>query len=240
MLSFFRRTRRHLMDNNKTLRYIKYAVGEVLLVVIGILLALQLNNWKEQRNNDLKETEFLKAINVEFKENRVQFDSVLYHHRADLYHIDQIIAFFPIKLENSDLDSLSSHLQKTFSSWTFNPAQGSINSLLNTSSFNLIKNDSLRDILVSWGDLVNDYAEDEKYSKDNQMGPYEAYFSKFYDFDFNFNDPRFNQDLLQGLQFEFIIKNRRSYIEGILLGPEINQLDQAINKVIKFTEPLKN
>lgn len=227
------------MQKNKILRYLKYAAGEILLVVIGILLALQLNNWKEQRNNDLKEKEFLRAINVEFKENRVQFDSVLSHHRADLEHLDQIISYFPIKLERPVLDSLAPHLRKIFASWTFNPSQGSINSLLNTSSFNLIKNDSLRNILLSWADLVNDFSEDEKFNKEYQIGAFDEYFSKYYDFDFNFDDPRFDLTVMQELQFEYIIRTRRSYVESILRGPEIDQLNQAIDNIIRFTEPSK-
>lgn len=240
MLSFFRRTRKTLIENNKTLRYIKYAVGEIALVVIGILIAIQLNDWKEERNNDLREKEFLKAINVEFKENRTQFDIILAHHREDMEHLDQIIALFPIKLEKPVFDSLKVHLEKTFASWTFNPSQGSINSLLNSSSFNLIKNDTLRDILISWSDLESDYSEDEIYNKNYQIGAYDQYFSEHFDFDINLDDPRFDQRNLQSLKFEYVIKTRRSYIESILLGPEIVQLDRAINNVIRFTETSKD
>ncbi len=50
MISFFRRIRQSLLAENKTARYLKYAVGEIVLVVIGILIALQINNWNEGRN----------------------------------------------------------------------------------------------------------------------------------------------------------------------------------------------
>lgn len=49
MLKFFRRIRYNLMDTGKTTKYFKYAIGEILLVVIGILIALQINNWNEKR-----------------------------------------------------------------------------------------------------------------------------------------------------------------------------------------------
>ena len=47
MIKFFRKIRYDLMEKNKTGKYFKYAIGEIVLVVIGILIALQINNWNE-------------------------------------------------------------------------------------------------------------------------------------------------------------------------------------------------
>lgn len=49
MIKFFRHIRRNLMEQNKTGKYLKYAIGEIVLVMIGILFALQINNWNEAR-----------------------------------------------------------------------------------------------------------------------------------------------------------------------------------------------
>ena len=49
MINFFRRIRKKLADDNKPLKYMRYAIGEIVLVVIGILIALQINNWNEKR-----------------------------------------------------------------------------------------------------------------------------------------------------------------------------------------------
>ena len=48
MIKFFRHIRQNLISENKTGKYLKYAIGEIVLVVIGILIALQINNWNEQ------------------------------------------------------------------------------------------------------------------------------------------------------------------------------------------------
>tara|TARA_R110001606_G_scaffold393106_2_gene562718 strand:+ start:341 stop:1087 length:747 start_codon:yes stop_codon:yes gene_type:complete len=52
MIKFFRKIRQNLLMENKTGKYFKYAIGEIVLVVIGILIALQINNWNENRQNN--------------------------------------------------------------------------------------------------------------------------------------------------------------------------------------------
>mgnify|MGYP001591841413 CR=1 FL=1 len=52
MIKFFRRIRQGLLSENKFSKYLLYAIGEIILVVIGILIALQINNWNEKRKND--------------------------------------------------------------------------------------------------------------------------------------------------------------------------------------------
>ncbi len=54
MIPFFRRIRRKLADNNQLLKYSRYAIGEIVLVVIGILIALQINNWNVKKNQQEK------------------------------------------------------------------------------------------------------------------------------------------------------------------------------------------
>ena len=55
MIKFFRQIRYKLMSENKTSKYFKYAIGEIILVVIGILIALQINNWNEAKKTKQKE-----------------------------------------------------------------------------------------------------------------------------------------------------------------------------------------
>ncbi len=68
MLRFFRHIRKTLMEQNKTRSYIYYAIGEILLVMIGILLALQVNNWNEIRVLELEEQRILSDIKTELVE----------------------------------------------------------------------------------------------------------------------------------------------------------------------------
>ncbi|WP_445732221.1 DUF6090 family protein [Mariniflexile sp.] len=62
MIKIFRNIRKNLLAEGKTSKYLKYAIGEIVLVVIGILIALQINNWNENRKTDLKIKGSLEAL----------------------------------------------------------------------------------------------------------------------------------------------------------------------------------
>ena len=62
MITFFRRIRQKLMTEHKFGKYLLYAIGEIFLVMIGILLALQVNTWKIEKENTVKEKTYLMGI----------------------------------------------------------------------------------------------------------------------------------------------------------------------------------
>ena len=64
MIPFFRKIRKKMADDNKPIKYLRYAIGEIALVMIGILLALQVNNWNENRkNNQITRTYYDQLLN---------------------------------------------------------------------------------------------------------------------------------------------------------------------------------
>jgi hypothetical protein len=129
---------------------------ETLVVTIGILAAFTLNNWNENRKNLKLEKGFLRDINIEFKENREQF-LVRNKNHNDIYEISQaMLSIFPITVDN--WDSIQSILTPYFDSpITFDPTQSSIESLKNSSSFDLINDQQLKKYLISWKDQIADY-----------------------------------------------------------------------------------
>jgi hypothetical protein len=77
MIPFFRRLRKQLADDNKPLKYLRYAIGEIVLVVIGILIALSINNWNQEQQNKKLEQATLKALLSEFQDNQTSINDYL-------------------------------------------------------------------------------------------------------------------------------------------------------------------
>ena len=70
MIKFFRKIRQNLLAEGKTVKYFKYAIGEIILVVIGILIALSLNNWNESRKNEIIKQQLIEDLIVELQSSR--------------------------------------------------------------------------------------------------------------------------------------------------------------------------
>ena len=92
MIKFFRKIRHDLMEKNKTGKYFKYAIGEVVLVVIGILIALQINNWNQSQINSEKEQVFLNQLFKGFTKN----DSII---KTGISHYDRLYKFLEVHLK---------------------------------------------------------------------------------------------------------------------------------------------
>ncbi|MGB5269500.1 MAG: DUF6090 family protein, partial [Eudoraea sp.] len=69
MIKFFRKIRQRLVSENKFSKYLIYAFGEIILVVIGILIALQINNWNEERKDRRLEKEYIARLKGEMLKN---------------------------------------------------------------------------------------------------------------------------------------------------------------------------
>ncbi len=81
MIKFFRNIRQNLLNEGKTSKYLKYAIGEIVLVVIGILIALQINNWNSERQakieTEAKRQSNLREIYHDLKKDIIILDTIL-------------------------------------------------------------------------------------------------------------------------------------------------------------------
>ena len=76
MLRFLRQIRQRLLTDNKFSKYLMYAVGEILLVVIGILIALQINTWNEERIERKNEVKLLKELKADLDDNLEEIENL--------------------------------------------------------------------------------------------------------------------------------------------------------------------
>ncbi|WP_298790112.1 DUF6090 family protein [uncultured Allomuricauda sp.] len=77
MIKFFRNIRQNLFNEGKTTKYLKYAIGEIVLVVIGILIALSINNWNESRQQKKALNNIYSIVAEDLKKDSLEVDMVL-------------------------------------------------------------------------------------------------------------------------------------------------------------------
>lgn len=92
MIKFFRKIRQKLLSENRFSKYLIYALGEILLVVIGILIALSINNWNEDRKNNLREIRLVKNVVEDLRLDLAHFQQSLNELDDQLEVVDRIIA----------------------------------------------------------------------------------------------------------------------------------------------------
>lgn len=147
MIKFFRNFREQMITDNKTSKYLLYAIGEIVLVVIGILIALQINNWNENRKLEVQELNFLKSFKVSLQADstdRVQ--SIELHERArnsmDIL-IDHMENDLPYR------DTLKYHFSNMMTDWGL-PYDFSTYEALKSNDLNLITNETLRSSIIDY------------------------------------------------------------------------------------------
>jgi Family of unknown function (DUF6090) len=145
MINFFRKIRYDLIGKNKTGKYLKYALGEIVLVVIGILIALSINNWNEDRKSRIFERETLKNLKVGMELDLLDIEGNIKGHRRGLESQNIVINWFESDLPYTD--SLCHHFAS--GNWfTVFVSDKSSFETLKTIGVNLISSDSLRDKIL--------------------------------------------------------------------------------------------
>ena len=143
MLHFFRKIRRDLLDNSKFFKYLKYAIGEIILVMIGILLALYVNNWNEERKERRVEMKFFHNLKNDLN--------------ADMERLDYMIDLATTKVRASqsvkrlsDQDSVGSLYEFSDDMLDlifvdeFRPNENTYEEMKSSGKFSTIRNDTLK------------------------------------------------------------------------------------------------
>jgi hypothetical protein len=218
MISLFRKIRQKLLQQNQVTRYLVYAVGEIALVMVGILLALQVNNWNEARKDKKKESAFLNQIHNEFTDNKAQFERLRTLHSRSLKSCDWLLENQPFT--SVSIDSLRYHSLWSRVSYTFDPSYSSIESLVNSGAIDLIQDVDLQNALIGWKDLLVDYLEEEKEMREFTTAhviPFTLDNFKLYNEEERF-DAVLNFDQKQLNKYLNLIARKKRILQAILYG----------------------
>ena len=131
-------------------KYLIYAIGEIILVVIGILIALQINNKKEELNNRITEQSILNNLKEDFNKNQKEIEVLIFANNK--YHRN-LNAFIKIA------DTLSI---VAIAAPTYIPTTSTIDVIISTGKIDLIKNEELKTLISRFKREVSDLSEDEK------------------------------------------------------------------------------
>ena len=160
MIKFFRHIRKSLIEQNKMGKYFKYAIGEILLVVIGILIALQVNNWNNKRLEKQKEQTILMNLRSDFNENIAEYNRI---YKSSTESYKSSIKLLEIikgdsKINPSEIEVLLNSIINGFYSLDLNAA--SIDEIKSSGSLNIIKDGELRKQISKWSFMVDDTEDD--------------------------------------------------------------------------------
>jgi hypothetical protein len=234
MIKLFRKIRYELMEKNKTAKYFKYAIGEIVLVMIGILLALQVSNWNQERKDRISERKLLDNIHRDFVHNKVGFDSLKAIHYRALKGLEKLVALFPL-----NNDSLKYAAYKKYNlqikGMTYDPYSSSIESVVNSNAIQLIQDENLQKYLVSWKDVFRDYKEDENTYYDYLNDFLWPYYRDV--FDYTLKDTEMNLAARNSIKFQNMIITRRDNLRGVIRAIEEEPIENHINEIIRLTEP---
>lgn len=148
MIKFFRRIRFDLMEKNKTRKYLKYAIGEIGLVVIGILIALQINTWNELRKERQSEIKYFQSLKLDLATDLVNLDFIMEDRQKKASSAVQLLSLEPPK-SVAQLKVFDSLLGNVFGWTSFTPRTNTLDELISSGSLNKIKNDSVKLYLLS-------------------------------------------------------------------------------------------
>lgn len=236
MIKFFRQIRQKLLTDNKFSKYLLYALGEIFLVVIGILIALSINNWNQNRINSLSESLLLKEINTEFKFNKSELESTVGAYVGIRNQCDYLRKSFPIDPNEIDKDSLSRALGVIQNTSSADLSMGSISTLINTSSFEIISNTELRSLLIQWNDLISDYFEREGQAIHYSRQTVTPYLAKRIPQPYinGLDDDRVDLSFLSSIEFENLVNDRRRDANSLLniVGDEEDEIRKALDRII--------
>ena len=154
-----------MADDNRPLKYARYAIGEILLVVIGILIALQINNWNEENKKRNEANEYLTNLLREIKINHEDLKRNIAHHKfvsIKTTELSDLISPNPKEISSNKLDTLMFAVM-------FYPEFTALTTLMTSDKLELVNDYELKNDIANWKLHYEEYRYDLKISYDQYL-----------------------------------------------------------------------
>ena len=158
MIKFFRRIRHTLLLEGKTGKYLKYAVGEIILVVIGILIALQINNWNELKNEQKVEKVYMTNLVEDLKSDLLIYSSYGQTNKTIYNLIDSIIPNLKSPDRSIHTSKLSFWARMITAKWQIiHPVQRTFEQMKSSGHLRLVRNKKVADGISQYYNSLSEF-----------------------------------------------------------------------------------
>ena len=251
MIKFFRKIRQNLLMENKTGKYFKYAIGEIILVVIGILIALTINNWNENRKLRNQEIIYLDNLKNDINTQIQMLDVYIDFEDIIIDQTNDIIRHYELNDGFKNMDSIYPKLHDLTIRWTFSNANTTLLQMLNSNQINIILNRQLKEELITFNQQIDLFTKNTNINNTNlidnfttqtfiEIGSYASYgnsnrmVQKFNDF-YPFVTNKVSDNELKNISTQIINepKNRLELINKVVYRNTMSNLQKAGNQGLK-------
>ena len=180
MITFLRKIRESLIESGNTKRYMLYAIGEIALVVIGILIALQINNWNEDRKTKIREKNTALELLSELRQNYDVTLSEIKFAEDRMKNIKRILLWTGPIPENISLAEFNYSLSEASGYTEYKPLISKVEKVLRLDNFEFTQSDSLDEKLIDYYSTVDQVQKYHLYSVDTWKLLNQSYLTEHY------------------------------------------------------------
>ncbi|NIK93620.1 hypothetical protein GZ212_15775 [Mangrovimonas sp. CR14] len=240
MIKFFRKIRQQLLSENKFSKYLIYAIGEIILVVIGILIALQINNSNEIRKSRKKEISYLQNIKEDLNINSEKINSLIErrNNRIEIAHklIGHIEGEPVLDWHKFNLEIIEIYTWERFYQHNY-----TFQELISSGNLSYIQNDSIKTLLF---DLESTYkqlkAEEDHWRFDSEELIFKTSYNDL-DMQLILRDYRGEKDVLNSEVFTEFFADRKvkngyvmATVEFGIMNSHLKKMNQIIEKLLEL------
>ncbi|MCB0471577.1 MAG: hypothetical protein KDC56_00810 [Flavobacteriaceae bacterium] len=162
MVKIFRKIRQHVIEENRFGKYLLYALGEIILVVVGILIALAINNGNQDRITERNEQTYLYGLSEEFQTSKMKLKNLIVVNQHNYNGAKKILEHISNKEAPPTEAAFSELMYHTFSDdIAFNPNNSLLQEMINSGNLKNLRNTELRKQLTNWISTMEDITKQE-------------------------------------------------------------------------------